>query len=68
MTLVESIQKNKADFNSAVDAVVAQVNSTRAKANASFDEQIATTTAIAADFPNTLVTIAPMPDHPVPLT
>ena len=58
MSLVESIQQNKKDFNTAVDGVIEQVNATRARANASFDEQIATTTAIAKDFPSTLVSAA----------
>ncbi len=60
MTLVESITQNKADYNAAIDAAITQINTVRAATNTSFDATIMQVTAVAKDFPGTLIAQTPV--------
>ncbi len=58
MTLRDSIVANKAAYNAAIDAAIAQINATRDATNTSFDSTIDQVTKVATDFPASL-TAAP---------
>lgn len=55
MTLVESVKKNKEDYNAAIDSTIAQINATRTATNTSFEATIDQLTKVAADFPASIV-------------
>lgn len=55
MSLVDSVKQNKADYNTAIDAVVMTINATRVTTNASFDATIEQLTKVAVDFPASIV-------------